>query len=124
MPAVIQGFLVNQLPKDPTAQSFPAVDNIPAGVTRMIHYPDQYKGVAISVAIFNQDGTNPCTFRLNGTSNPAVSLSSGGQFNVNDQNIVSVQITTAAVTGSCDVVAQISPTYLDTEANRFRRDRG
>ena len=124
MPAVIQGFLVNQLPKDPTAQSFPAVDNIPAGVTRMIHYPDQYKGVAISVAIFNQDGTNPCTFRLNGTSGPAVSLSSGGQFNVNDQNIVSVQITTAAVTGSCDVVAQISPTYLDTEANRFRRDRG
>ena len=59
MPAVIQGFLVNQLPKDPTAQSFPAVDNIPAGTTRMIHYPDQYKGVAISVAIFNQDGTNP-----------------------------------------------------------------
>jgi len=124
MPAVIQGFLVNQLPKDPTAQSFPAVDNIPAGVTRMIHYPDQYKGVAISVAIFNQDGTNPCTFRLNGTSGPAVSLSSGGQFNVNDQNIISVQITTAAVTGSCNVVAQISPTYLDTESQRFRRDRG
>ena len=124
MPAVIQGFLVNQLPKDPTAQSFPAVDNIPAGVTRMIHYPDQYKGVAISVAIFNQDGTNPCTFRLNGTSGPAVSLSSGGQFNVNDQNIISVQITTTAITGTCDVVAQISPTYLDTESQRFRRDRG
>jgi len=124
MPAVIQGFLVNQLPKDPTAQSFPAVDNIPVGVTRMIHYPDQYKGVAISVAIFNQDGTNPCTFRINGTSNPATSLSSGGQFNINDQNIVSVQITTAAVTGSCNVIAQISPTYLDTEAQRFRRDRG
>ena len=124
MPAVIQGFLVNQLPKDPTAQSFPAVDNIPVGVTRMIHYPDQYKGVAISVAIFNQDGTNPCTFRINGTSNPATSLSSGGQFNINDQNIVSVQITTAAITGSCNVIAQISPTYLDTEAQRFRRDRG
>jgi hypothetical protein len=124
MPAVIQGFLVNQLPKDPTAQSFPVVDNIPVNTTRMIHYPDQYKGVAISVAIFNQDGTNPCTFRLNGTSGPAVSLSSGGQFNINDQNIVSVQITTAAITGTCDVVAQISPTYLDTEANRFRRDRG
>ena len=124
MPAVIQGFLVNQLPKDPTAQSFPAVDNIPVNTTRMIHYPDQYKGVAISISIFNQDGTNPCTFRLNGTSGPAVSLSSGGQFNVNDQNIVSVQITTAPVTGTCDVVAQISPTYLDTESQRFRRDRG
>ena len=43
---------------------------------------------------------------------------------INDQNIVSVQITTAAVTGSCNVIAQISPTYLDTEAQRFRRDRG
>jgi len=124
MPAVIQGFLVNQLPKDPTAQSFPAVDNIPAGTTRMIHYPDQYKGVAISVAIFNQDGTNPCTFWLNGTSSRGVILSSGGQFNINDQNIVSVQVTTTAVTGSCDIVAQISPTYLDTESQRFRRDRG
>ena len=124
MPAVIQGFLVNQLPKDPTAQSFPAVDNIPAGVTRMIHYPDQYKGVAISVSIFNQDGTNPCTFRINGTSSPGVTLSSGGQFNINDQNVVSVQITTTAVTGSCDIVAQISPTYLDTVSQRFRRDRG
>ena len=124
MPAVIQGFLVNQLPKDPTAQSFPAVDNIPAGVTRMIHYPDQYKGVAISVSIFNQDGTNPCTFRINGTSSPGVTLSSGGQFNINDQNVVSVQITTTAVTGSCDIVAQISPTYHDTESQRFRRDRG
>ena len=29
--------LVYQLPKDPSAQSFPAVDNIPVGVTRMIH---------------------------------------------------------------------------------------
>ena len=124
MPAVIQGFLVNQLPKDPTAQSFPAVDNIPAGTTRMIHYPDLYKGVAISVAIFNQDGTNPCTFWLNGTSSRGVILSSGGQFNINDQNIVSVQVTTTAVTGSCDIVAQISPTYLDTESQRFRRDRG
>jgi len=124
MPAVIQGFLVNQLPKDPTAQSFPAVDNIPANTTRMIHYPDQYKGVAISVAIFNQDGTNPCTFRINGTSSPATSLSSGGQFNINDQNIVSVQVTTAAATGNCNIIAQISPTYLDTEAQRFRRDRG
>lgn len=124
MPAVIQGFLVNQLPKDPTAQSFPAVDNIPVNTTRMIHYPDQYKGVAISVAIFNLDGTNPCTFRINGTSTPATSLSSGGQFNINDQNIVSVQITTAAITGNCNIIAQISPTYLDTEAQRFRRDRG
>jgi len=124
MPQVIQGFAVNQLPKDPTAQSFPVVDNIPVGSTRMIHYPNQYKGVAISVAIFNQDGTNACSFRLNGSSGIAVNLSSGGQFNVNDQNIISVQVTTAAVTGTCDVIAQVSPTYLDTESQRFRRDRG
>ena len=123
MPAVIQGFLVNQLPKDPTAQSFPAVDNIPVNTTRMIHYPDQYKGVAISVAIFNQDGTNPCTFRLNGTSNPAVSLSSGGQFNVNDQNIVSVQIVAGAA-GTTDLLAQVTPMYNTTEKERFDIARG
>lgn len=123
MPQVIQGFLVTQLPKDPTAQSFPVVDNIPANSTQTIVYPNTYKGVAVSVSIVNQDGTNTCTFSVNGST--AITLSAGGQFNINDQNIVSVSVTTnAAGTGSCDIVAQVSPTYLDTESNRFLRDRG
>lgn len=122
MPAVIQGFYVTQLPKDPTAQSFPVVDAIAAGVTQTVHYPDRYKGVAISVSIINQDGTNPLTFSVNGSS--GVALSAGGQFNINDQNVVSVQITTTAVTGRCDILAQVSPSYLVPEQVRFSTERG
>jgi len=78
-------------------------------------------GVAISAAIINQDGTNTCTISLNGST--TFVLSAGGSFNVNDQNIVSVKITAGAA-GGVDVVAQVAPTLLTTEATRFRIDRG
>ncbi len=98
---MIQGFVVTTKPKDPTHESTPAVDIIAAGATTTIVYPSQYMGVAISAAIINQDGTNTCTISLNGST--SFSLSSGGSFNVNDQNIVSVKITAGAA-GGVDVV--------------------
>ena len=121
MPSVIQGFVVTTKPKDPTLESFPTVDTIAAGATTTVVYPNSYKGVAISAAIINQDGTNACTISLNGST--SFSLSAGGQFNVNDQNIVSIKVTAGAA-GTTDIVAQVAPTLLTTEAQRFRIDRG
>ena len=121
MPAVIQGFVVTTKPKDPTLESFPTVDSVAAGTTASVSYPNQYKGVAISVAILNQDGTNPCTISINGSR--TFSLSAGGSFSVNDQNIVSVTVTAGAA-GVTDLVAQVAPTLLTTEAQRFRHDSG
>jgi len=121
MPSVIQGFVVTTKPKDVTLESFPTVDHIATGATTTIVYPGQYMGVAISVAIINQDGVNACTISLNGST--SFSLSSGAQFNVNDQNIISVKITAGAA-GGVDVVAQVAPTLLTTEASRFRTERG
>ena len=121
MPSVIQGFVVTTKPKDVTLESFPTVDNIAAGATTTIVYPSQYLGVAISVAIINQDGANASSISLNGSA--AFNLSASGQFNVNDQNIVSVTITAGAA-GITNVVAQVAPTLLTTERTRFASERG
>jgi len=121
LPSVIQGFVVTTKPKDVTLESFPTVDHIATGATTTIVYPSQYMGVAISVAIINQDGTNTCTISLNGST--TFTLSAGGSFNVNDQNIVSVKIIAGAA-GGVDVVGQVAPTLLTTEAQRFGILRG
>jgi hypothetical protein len=101
MPSVIQGFVITTKPKDVTLESFPTVDHIATGATTTIVYPNLYKGVAISAAIINQDGTNACTISLNGST--SFSLSAGAQFNV---------------------VAQVAPTLLTTERARFAFERG
>jgi predicted 3-demethylubiquinone-9 3-methyltransferase (glyoxalase superfamily) len=121
MPQVIQGYLVNTKPADPTAESTYVSDIIAAGTTATIHYPSQYRSFAISVAIKNQDGTNACTFSVNGQ--PAISLSAGADQNINNQSIVSIQVTAGAA-GTADILSQVTPIYYTTEARRFQEDRG
>jgi predicted 3-demethylubiquinone-9 3-methyltransferase (glyoxalase superfamily) len=121
MPQVIQGYLVNIKPSDTTAESTYVSDIVPAATTQTIHYPSQYRSYAISAAIKNQDGANACTFSVNGQ--PAISLSSGSDQNINNQSIVSIQVTSGAA-GTCDILAQVTPIYVTTEAQRFRTDRG
>ncbi len=121
MPQVIQGYLVNVKPSDTTAESTYVSDIVPAATTQTIHYPSQYRSYAISAAIKNQDGANACTFSVNGQ--PAISLSSGSDQNINNQSIVSIEVTSGAA-GTCDILAQVTPIYVSTEAQRFRTDRG
>ena len=122
MPQVIQGYLVNIKPSDTTAESTYVSDVIAAGAgATTVHYPSQYRSYAISAAIKNQDGTNACSFSINGQ--PAISLSSGADQNINNQSIVSIQVTPGAA-GTCDILAQVSPIYVSTEAQRFRTERG
>ena len=120
MPQVIQGYLVNTKPSDTTAESTYVSDVIPAGTTQTIHYPSQYRSFAISAAVKNQDGTNASSFSVNGQ--PAISLSSGADQNINNQSIVSITVTAGAAT--CDILAQVTPIYYTTEARRFSADRG
>jgi predicted 3-demethylubiquinone-9 3-methyltransferase (glyoxalase superfamily) len=121
MPQVIQGYLVNTKPSDTTAESTYVSDIVAAGQTVTIHYPSQYRSFAISAAIKNQDGTNASSFSVNGQ--PAISLSSGADQNINNQSIVSIQVTAGAA-GTCDILAQVTPIYYTTEARRFSADRG
>ena len=121
MPQVIQGYLVNTKPSDTTAESTFVSDIVPAATTQTIHYPSQYRSFAISAAIKNQDGTNACSFSVNGQ--PAISLSSGADQNINNQSIVSIEVTSGAL-GTCDILSQVTPIYYSTEAKRFSADRG
>jgi len=122
VPQIIQGYRVTVKPNDTTAESTFVSDVIAAGAAATtIHYPTLYRAIAISVAIKNQDGTNACTFSVNGQ--PAVSLSAGSDQNINGQNIVSVQVTPGAA-GTVDLLAQVTPMYLSTEQQRFNRERG
>jgi hypothetical protein len=121
MPQVIQGYLVNTKPSDTTTESTYVSDVIAAGTTQTIHYPAQYRSYAISAAIKNQDGTNASTFSVNGQ--PAISLSSGSDQNINNQSIVSIEVTAGAA-GTCDILAQVTPILNTTEQRRFTEDRG
>ena len=122
MPQIILGYRVTVKPNDTTAESTFVSDIIAAGAAATtVHYPTLYRAIAISVAIKNQDGTNACTFSVNGQ--PAISLSAGADQNINGQNIVSVQVTPGAA-GTVDLLAQVTPMYLSTEQQRFNRERG
>ena len=122
MPQVIQGYLVTVKPSDTTAESTFVSDVIAAGAAATtIHYPILYRSMAISLAIKNQDATNTCTFSINGQ--PAITLGAGSDQNINNQNIVSVQVTPGAA-GTTDLLAQVTPMYLSTEQARFQRARG
>lgn len=121
MPQVIQGYLVNIKPSDTTAESTYVADSVAAGTTATIHYPSQYRSYAISAAIKNQDAANASTFSVNGQ--PPISLSAGADQNINNQSIVSIEVTAGAA-GTCDILAQVTPIYLSTEQQRFNRDTG
>jgi hypothetical protein len=122
MPQVIQGYRVTTKPNDTTAESTYVSDIIAAGAAATtIHYPSQYRSIAISVAIKNQDAANTCSFSVNGQ--PAITLSAGADQNINGQNIVSVQVTPGAA-GTVDILAQVTPIYVTTEKERFDLARG
>ena len=111
MPQVIQGYRVTTRPSDTTAESTYVSDIVAAGATQTIHYPTEYRSIAISLAIKNQDALNRCSFSVNGQ--PAIQLSAGADQNINGQNIVSVQVTPGAA-GTVDLLAQVTPMYLST----------
>jgi predicted 3-demethylubiquinone-9 3-methyltransferase (glyoxalase superfamily) len=122
MPQVIQGYRVTVKPSDTTAESTYVSDVVAAGSpATTIHYPAQYRSIAISAAIKNQDAVNACQFSVNGQ--PAISLSAGADQNINNQNIVSIQVTPGAA-GTTDILAQVTPMYLTTEKTRFDVARG
>ena len=122
MPQVIQGYHVNVKPSDTTAESTYVSDIVAGGAgATTIHYPSQYRCYAISAAIKNQDAGNTCTFSINGQ--PAITLSAGADQNINNQSIVSIQVIPGAA-GTTDILAQVTPIYVSTEAQRFRTAEG
>jgi hypothetical protein len=106
MPQVIQGYEVRTLPKNTQQESYPVFVQVPAGTTRTVVFPAEFNAVAISIQIENQDGANAASYQVNNNSMNAINLPASSFRSINDQNIVSVTVTSGAA-GVCDISAQV-----------------
>ena len=121
MPQTILGYAISNQPRDTTSEPTFVADIIAAGQDVTIEYPSQYRAVASSVSIQNQDGTNPLQYSINGQ--PLMTLTTGGEQNINQQNIVRVRVIAGAL-GAAQVLGEVTTMPLSTEAQRFRSVKG
>lgn len=87
---------------------FPIRVIIPAGTTRVISFPDEFLGVAISIAVNNEDSANAATFRYGGEALPALNLPASS-FRTVDNTEVKLLEVIAGAAGQCIVEAQVLP---------------
>lgn len=107
MPTNIQGFEVLTRPKDTSIESFPIFITIPQGTRRIVTFPTEFNAIAISLQIENQDGGNSCTYRINSSTNPFVSIPASNFRSFSDMNIVSVEVV-AGATGPVIILGQMA----------------
>lgn len=108
MPTAIQGFEVITRPKDTSIESFPIFIPIGPGQTRIITFPTEFNAIAIGLMIDNLDGLAAASYRINNSTAPMINLSASSFRTFSDMNIVSVTITTAAVSGNVIVSGQMA----------------
>ena len=121
MPQVINGYAISNQPRDTTAEATFVSDIVAAGADVTIEYPSQYRAVASSVSIQNRDGVNPLQYSINGQ--PLMTLTTGGEQNINQQNIIRVRVIAGAA-GGAQVHGEVTTKSLATEAQRFRTVKG
>jgi hypothetical protein len=87
---------------------FPIRLSIPAATTRVISFPDEFLGIAVSINVQNEDGANPATFRYGGEALPSMNIPASSFRTVTDTRVKLLQIITGAA-GVCIVEAQLIP---------------
>ena len=53
---------------------FPITVQVAAGATRVISFPDEFLGYAVSLLVQNEDGANAATIRIGGASQAALNV--------------------------------------------------
>lgn len=93
-------------PRDPTLSSFPIVVN---GTTtqRVVSIPQEFQGLAASVQVINNDGTNAATVRVNGITTPLVNVPAGGSVGFTEQWIEQIEVNPNAGTGNFTILIQV-----------------
>ena len=86
----------------------PVSDEVPAGTSKVISFPNQFLGVAESIVITNLDASNIATYQINGESNPTLTLTTGGERTI-DKTVISTIKITAGAAGAVQVQAQVKP---------------
>jgi hypothetical protein len=108
MPTTIQGFEVITQPKNTTIESFPVFIQLGPGVTRTVTFPTEFNAIAIGLMVDNLDGAAACSFRINNSTAPMIPISASNFRSFDGMNIVSITVTTAAVTGSAIISGQMA----------------
>jgi len=79
---------------------------VPAGATRTINFPTEFYGLAVSLDVQNEDGTNAATIQVNETGGVARNIPAGQGRTYGSLPIVQVTIVAGAL-GICFVNAEI-----------------
>jgi len=108
MTVTLNGFTIQKSPRDNSLLSYPVLQTIAAGTLGVIDTATQFNGIARSISIINQDGTNAATARVNGITTPSFNIPASGQIGFSDQWINQVQVQAGAA-GSTIVIFEIVP---------------
>lgn len=95
-------------PRDPRLPSAPVVISVPAGVTRIVNFFNEFLGMASSIQILNRDGTNTVLIHINNDRINAFTIPSGASISFSDQWIEQVEVAAGAL-GVTVIFAQIVP---------------
>lgn len=79
---------------------------IPAGEKEIISFPNLYFGIAVSIIITNLDAGNNATYKINGESNPLLTLSPSN-FRTFDDTLINLLEVQAGEGGAVQVEAQV-----------------
>ncbi len=104
----LNGFDIKEAPRNQKLFSYPVLVLIPAGVTRTIQTESEFNGVARSVQLVNQDGTNNGLARINGITTPQFNVPPGGAIGFTDQWVNQIQIVAGAL-GALLVMMEMVP---------------
>ncbi len=84
----------------------PVMVIVPLGTTRVISFPNEFLGKAVSILITNLDAANIAFYQINGQSMPILTLSTGAFRTIDNTNISTLSITSGAA-GAVQVEAQV-----------------
>lgn len=87
---------------------FPIRVVVPAGTTRVISFPDEFLGVAVSIAVNNEDSANAASFRYGGSALSSLNLPASSFRTVDSTRVRELEVVAGAA-GICIVEAQVLP---------------
>ncbi len=106
----MQGFLftIKKSPRDTSLTSRPITISIGAGVTRIVNFYGEFRGIASGLQVINRDGANAITIIINNDRINAFTVPASGSFGMSDQWIEQIEIVAGAA-GVTILNAQLTP---------------
>lgn len=87
---------------------FPIRIRVNAGVTRTISFPDEFLGIATSIAINNEDAANAATYRYGGEALESMNLPASNFRTIDGAQVKLLEVVAGAA-GPVIVEAQLVP---------------